>query len=978
MTVRRQEVAVRAWAVPRLAASPDESTPAVKRAQLEVRDAARQVDLGPSNWQLVFDCETHTDLGQALRFLTWQERHRGQLRRTGIAYDPTQLSADEIELLIRIATEQGLRLLTVDEFIHKVLFNIGWAKRGTIIGFNLPFDVSRLAIGHTVARSRGRDRSMQGGWSFQLSENERLPRIQIKRINGRAAFIRFTTPDGRHPEQRNRDRGGTAANHRGSLVDVATIGSAMLGGRHSLADLSNLLQTPTRKARIEQHGGKLTRNYVAYALLDTQVTWECYTVLAARHASYRLDTPLHKIYSEASIGKAHLRQMRLRPWRQLNPDVPDWLIATIMETYYGGRTETRIRRVAMPGVHTDVRAEYPTVFVLQKLWPFLTAQQITWSDEPPAVIRGQLAELTVDALLDPRFWPQLTRLVLVEPDGDLLPTRSRQPGSAVANLAIARRVGGPAQWFTYADVIDSWLDTGRIPRILRVLRFTAGPTQQGLRPIEIAGRSEFRVDPATADLIQRCVELRETIRAEQRHAAHQGDMERAEAMEAQQQATKIVANTIAYGAPIEINTTEHQRPRPVTVYLPDGTSYQSTCTRTEEPGTFFNPLVATLVAGAGRLLLALIMRLVADRGGHYVFCDTDSLFIVATPQGGLVPCPGGDRQLDDGTPAVSALSWHQVAQIQDQLRPLNPFHGPLAGRSVLKIEDINYHPETGKQRDINALSITSKRYAPFDYDQDGRPRLLGEPGKRKRSEHGLGHLLDPTNHNPDTPQDRFYDRWWQQILHDELGIPLQTPDWFDHPAVGRLAITSRHEELTFRAYNADRPYDQQTRPFNFGVMSFPKPGHPASGALVAPLVTDPRQWQHLIWRHRGDPTRPPVAIRTGDEQFPIPGTVVVQSYRDVYTAYREHPETKAATPAGDPVLPGTRGLLAPATITAAGVDRIGKEANRLTEDDLVDGDDDQPVVYTTRTCRGCPATVAGKRQWCSDACRKRAGRRTRK
>jgi hypothetical protein len=100
----------------------------------------------------------------------------------------------------------------------------------------------------------------------------------------------------------------------------------------------------------------------------------------------------------------------------------------------------------------------------------------------------------------------------------------------------------------------------------------------------------------------------------------------------------------------------------------------------------------------------------------------------------------------------------------------------------------------------------------------------------------------------------------------------------------------------------------------------------------------------------------------------------VQSYRDVYTDYCQHPETKAATSTGDAVLPGTRGLLGPATITATGVDRIGKEANRITEGDLVDGDDDQPVLYSTRTCRGCPATVAGKRQWCSDACRKRAAR----
>jgi hypothetical protein len=51
---------------------------------------------------------------------------------------------------------------------------------------------------------------------------------------------------------------------------------------------------------------------------------------------------------------------------------------------------------------------------------------------------------------------------------------------------------------------------------------------------------------------------------------------------------------------------------------------------------------------------------------------------------------------------------------------------------------------------------------------------------------------------------------------------------------------------------------------------------------------------------------PPVIIRTGDQRFPIPGTVVVQSYRDVYTDYREHPETMTATATGDSVLPDRR------------------------------------------------------------------------
>src|SRR5664280_258130 len=325
------EVAVRAWAVPGYLTREQQRVPGIA------------TDLGPSNWTLIFDTATDTTLGQALRFLTWQERHRGRLRTTGIAYNPAGMTAGDVQTVRDYAAARGLRLLTVEEWIPKVLFNIGWAKRGTVVGFNLPFDLSRLAIGHHVARVGHCNRGMRGAWSFQLSTNPRLPRLQIKRISGRAAFIRFTTPDGRHPEARNRERGGRAINHRGYFVDASVTGAALLGRKTSLRSLGELLQTTTRK-RDGEHGQALTRPYLDYAAADTQLTWECYQKLADRYAGYHLDTPLHRVYSEASVGKAHLRQMRLVPWRQIQPDVPDAVVATIMETYYGGRTETRIRR----------------------------------------------------------------------------------------------------------------------------------------------------------------------------------------------------------------------------------------------------------------------------------------------------------------------------------------------------------------------------------------------------------------------------------------------------------------------------------------------------------------------------------------------------------------------------------------------------------------------------------------------------------
>ena len=62
----------------------------------------------------------------------------------------------------------------------------------------------------------------------------------------------------------------------------------------------------------------------------------------------------------------------------------------------------------------------------------------------------------------------------------------------------------------------------------------------------------------------------------------------------------------------------------------------------------------------------MVERCVADCGGSWAFCDTDSMAIVATEEGGLIPCPGGPERLPDGTDAVQALSSAQVEAIQER------------------------------------------------------------------------------------------------------------------------------------------------------------------------------------------------------------------------------------------------------------------------------------------------------------------------
>ena len=83
------------------------------------------------------------------------------LRSAGLFYDPQVLSAADIEVLQQYALTHGLECLTRDRFIDEIFYPFGYDRRGRIVGFNLPFDFSRLAIGHASARG-----AMRGGFTL--------------------------------------------------------------------------------------------------------------------------------------------------------------------------------------------------------------------------------------------------------------------------------------------------------------------------------------------------------------------------------------------------------------------------------------------------------------------------------------------------------------------------------------------------------------------------------------------------------------------------------------------------------------------------------------------------------------------------------------------------------------------------------------------------------------------------------------------
>jgi hypothetical protein len=190
----RIEVAVRAWT---------EGPPRRTRSGRGIAPPIRIV--------LVFDTETTIDPTQALTFGCWRVY---QIDDSGwecveegllVADDLATRDPAAMGLLRGYARTHGpsvaghrrdrrreLRVLTRAEFVRHVFYPVVFKARGTVIGFNLPFDLSRLAC----VAGEGR-KGMAGGFSLSLMRhngtNHRYrPTIGVKHLNRHAAFMHLS------------------------------------------------------------------------------------------------------------------------------------------------------------------------------------------------------------------------------------------------------------------------------------------------------------------------------------------------------------------------------------------------------------------------------------------------------------------------------------------------------------------------------------------------------------------------------------------------------------------------------------------------------------------------------------------------------------------------------------------------------------------------------------------------------------------
>ncbi len=853
----------------------------------------------PSEWVVAFDTETTTDAAQKLRFGSYQVRKGDELIQSGVFYDPATLRTGEQKALREYVTKNQLNMLTVKEFVEDVFYGVGYALRATIVGFNLPFDISRLAIDHSTARASPWNKVMRGGFSFKLSENEENPRVQIKHVSSRDSFIQFAATKGQRTTRGNRKKGRKQLVRRGYFIDAKTLAAALTSQSYSLASLAQALGVQAQKHDTHEHGSTLTPEYIAYAVQDTQTTWESFCALHRLYAAHGLKlTAAHSIHSEASLGKAYLRDMGIKPWHQVQPDFPPDMIGRIMSGYYGGRSEIHIRKEITQILYCDFLSMYPTVCTLMALWRFVTAQGMTWRDTT-AETREFLEKVTILDLQQQGTWRSLSTIVQVMPDGEIFPVRAKYGGDAQYTIGANHLTSQTPLWFTLADCISAKLLTGRTPQILQAITFTPERMQENLNPVDITGNPAYRVDPSQSDFFKRVIDLRSEVKKKIKTAPQ---AEKA-TLESQQLALKILANATSYGIFVELNVEEEKQLQPLLCYGPSGKAMPIEKKKFEATGSFFHPLLATLITGAARLMLAITERLANEAGIDWAFCDTDSMAL-AKPE---------DMSQDE--------FYKKARQVQEWFTPLNPY---AQKAPLLKIEEYNYSlSDKGALEPLYCYTISSKRYALFNIDAGGKIIL------RKVSAHGLGHLLAPYKRDDNSGLDA--EPWQQDLWREIINAARENrqPYYaslknFNMPAVSRYGASTPALAAWFNKYNEDKPYSDRVRAFNFLMAMQAKPGLKA----LKPVATFTNDHNKASSRVFDRMTGQNISRRQ------------LKTYQETLAQYHLHPETKFLN--GDFT---DSGKTQRRHIALKSVQHIGKEANKWEEQFYLGLDPEAQIEY---------------------------------
>ena len=722
------------------------------------------------------------------------------------------------------------------------------------------------------------------------------------------------------------------------FLDLRTLTFALRNVPYSLSSACKAFGVPGKMSHAPS--GRVTRKEISYCREDVAATGRLLDAAKQEFDRHPINLRPDQAYSPASIAKAYLDAMNIvHPKEHFR--VANRIHGISMQAYYGGRAECRIRKTPVPVILTDFTSQYPTVNALLGNWEVLKASDVRFKP-CTGKVRKWLSKITFEDTFNPAFWKNLSFFALVKPEKDILPVRTVYNGRT-RNIGLNYLTSQKPIWYAGPDIVASALLQGKIPRVLKAVRMQPSGQQKNLSNTDLA--KMVPIDPRKDDFFVRVIEQRNRLKRSNRSVSD---------------FLKVVGNAGSYGLFVQVDPESLQKPKNIRVYSGEKSFVQPSL-YVEKTGPWYFPPLASLITSGGRLLLAMLERSIQNAGGSYLFCDTDSMCIVGSEQGGDVPCVGGTKRRD-GTQTIRALSYQVIRNIASKFNRLNPYDRDTV-QDLLKIEDVNFvdFDSSKHLRPLFGYAIAAKRYALYTKSKNNI-------GVVKASGHGLGYLFAPKKNkrseksDDETEADDEVPAWvveaWEWLIRRELKLKGKSPTWLSLPAMMRMTMTSpnvmRHNRPDWLA-----PFNFFLFPLISDLGGYPPGLDRTTFNFIVPFEPDRRRWKTLEGINLWDEQIYRIAMRPDGKR----NTVVPESLRIILSQYLRHPEAKSLAPDGKACTGNTHGLLGRTSIIAGEIVPVGKETDRHWEQ----GEDPSLLDFKLKEYRKASkmvvAEASDRRRW---------------